>query len=448
MAPHKLMSTAVVPVLLAWLTASPASSASGWYPQTSPVTGALSDVDFVDANTGWICGAGGVILHTSNGGATWVQQASGTTSDLTALSFVSANLGFACGQYVVLRTTDGGANWQTVLLQGPPPSDPIAFSDVHALDAQNIWAVGHAMIMDYGAGGIAVVSTDGGSSWSYKGVSCSLPSCHTEMCRIFALSPQVAFVSGVEYYGYGDSFGHLWKTSDGGNTFVNVGNPLGAGEIQFLSPSVGYRIAGMVVGNIDRTTDGGASWTTTTVGDAAGTLHFVDANRGWVVGYGGPGCTPLCGIARTTDGGATWTPQASGTTQLLNAVDFVDPWVGAAVGSNGTILHTVTGGESGAEVAQTERDGGLRLLAPVPNPFSRTVQVGYAAPAGSPVTLGVFDVAGRLVRTLYRGSAEAGLECVVWDGSDASGRRAAPGMYFVRLTTLGEGCRQPLLLVR
>jgi photosystem II stability/assembly factor-like uncharacterized protein len=269
------------------------------------------------------------------------------------------------------------------------------------------------------------------------------------MQHVFVLSPQVVFVSGMEYYGGGENdLAHFWKTTDGGSTFADAGSVLGPGSIQFLDPSVGYRIAGGMVGNIDRTTNGGASWTTTTIGDAAGTMHFVDANSGWVVGYGGPGCTPLCGIARTTDGGATWTPQASGTTQLLNAVDFVDPWVGAAVGSNGTILHTVTGGESGAEVAQTERDGGLRLLAPVPNPFSRTVQVGYAAPAGSPVTLGVFDVAGRLVRTLYRGSAEAGLECVVWDGSDANGRRAAPGMYFVRLTTLGEGCRQPLLLVR
>jgi photosystem II stability/assembly factor-like uncharacterized protein len=50
-------------------------------------------------------------------------------------------------------------------------------------------------------------------------------------------------------------------------------------------------------------------------------------------------------IVRTTDGGATWTPQASGTTNILHGVSFVDANTGTAVGDSGTILRTDTGGE-------------------------------------------------------------------------------------------------------
>jgi photosystem II stability/assembly factor-like uncharacterized protein len=47
----------------------------------------------------------------------------------------------------------------------------------------------------------------------------------------------------------------------------------------------------------------------------------------------------------TTDGGATpWTTQAVSSLYPLNAVWFVDGMRGWAVGNNGSIVHTVTGG--------------------------------------------------------------------------------------------------------
>lgn len=58
---------------------------------------------------------------------------------------------------------------------------------------------------------------------------------------------------------------------------------------------------------------------------------------GWAVGTAGT-------IVNTTDGGATWTTQASGTTQRLFGVTFIDPMNGWAVGDNETIIHTTNGG--------------------------------------------------------------------------------------------------------
>jgi flagellar hook assembly protein FlgD len=47
--------------------------------------------------------------------------------------------------------------------------------------------------------------------------------------------------------------------------------------------------------------------------------------------------------------------------------------------------------------------------------------------------LRVYDVSGRLVRTLVDGRVEAGRHEVAWDGRDQGGRRTASGVYFYRL---------------
>ena len=47
----------------------------------------------------------------------------------------------------------------------------------------------------------------------------------------------------------------------------------------------------------------------------------------------------------TTDGGVNWAPQTTSPAFMLNGVRFVDSLRGWAVGNNGTILHTVTGGQ-------------------------------------------------------------------------------------------------------
>jgi photosystem II stability/assembly factor-like uncharacterized protein len=74
-------------------------------------------------------------------------------------------------------------------------------------------------------------------------------------------------------------------------------------------------------------------------GNALLSVSFVDANTGTVVGTDGT-------ILRTIDGGNTWTPQASGTTNDLRAVSFADANHGTAVGDLGTILRTTDGGDT------------------------------------------------------------------------------------------------------
>lgn len=108
-----------------------------WRSQSIPVsTGDLEAVTFVDANTGWLVGDNGVILHTINGGAVWSQQESGVTSSLDAVQFVSPTTGWIVSP--ILHTTDGGETWTS---QTTEPGCS-GFFDLHFVDIDHGWAVG------------------------------------------------------------------------------------------------------------------------------------------------------------------------------------------------------------------------------------------------------------------------------------------------------------------
>jgi endonuclease I len=76
----------------------------------------------------------------------------------------------------------------------------------------------------------------------------------------------------------------------------------------------------------------------------------------------------------------------------------------------------------------------FRLHQNVPNPFRPTTTIRFDLPARAAVTLRIYDVAGRLVRSLVVGSPmDAGRHEAVWNGRSESGRAVGAGLYFCRL---------------
>ncbi|MGD9549172.1 MAG: FlgD immunoglobulin-like domain containing protein, partial [Candidatus Krumholzibacteriia bacterium] len=102
----------------------------------------------------------------------------------------------------------------------------------------------------------------------------------------------------------------------------------------------------------------------------------------------------------------------------------------------------VTGWEDESEERPSPPES---FLAPVlhdavPNPFNPTTTVAFDLPAPETVSLLVFDVKGRLVRTLLdRQTFSQGRHEVRWDGRDQAGGQAASGTYFFRLEAGGRG---------
>jgi hypothetical protein len=68
-------------------------------------------------------------------------------------------------------------------------------------------------------------------------------------------------------------------------------------------------------------------------------------------------------------------------------------------------------------------------LGVVPNPFNPSTEIRYTLPARGHVKLALYDVRGRLVRTLVDGHMEAGPHAVEWLGRDNAGRQQASGVY-------------------
>jgi hypothetical protein len=71
-------------------------------------------------------------------------------------------------------------------------------------------------------------------------------------------------------------------------------------------------------------------------------------------------------------------------------------------------------------------------LAIAPNPFTGPARMTLTTVAPGRVTIGVYDVAGRLVRRIASADLAGGLHRFEWDGRDEAGRSAPPGVYFAR----------------
>jgi hypothetical protein len=117
----------------------------------------------------------------------------------------------------------------------------------------------------------------------------------------------------------------------------------------------------------------------------------------------------------------------SGRTNLLT-----NPVAAPALGENAPLL-------GGARIA---------LAAAQPNPAPRATRLSFALSEAAVVDVAIYDVRGARVRSLAAGPHAAGGHVAEWDGKDAAGRAASPGIYFVQLSALGERAARKVQLVR
>ncbi len=128
---------------------------------------------FVDSNNGWAYYGSGMngseppfkILCTTNGGTDWTEQfTDNILGGYNDLYFSDADHGWIVGDNgKVIKTTDGGANWNYVTNSGINPGERC--KDVFFLDANTGWISskdisGHAFLQH---------TTDGGASWTTHG---------------------------------------------------------------------------------------------------------------------------------------------------------------------------------------------------------------------------------------------------------------------------------------
>lgn len=70
-----------------------------------------------------------------------------------------------------------------------------------------------------------------------------------------------------------------------------------------------------------------------------------------------------------------------------------------------------------------------------PNPFNPTTTIGFSIPYSMDIVLNVYDISGRLVKTLVDETKYAGFHSCVWDGKDQNGNSVSNGLYIYKLTS-------------
>ena len=83
-----------------------------------------------------------------------------------------------------------------------------------------------------------------------------------------------------------------------------------------------------------------------------------------------------------------------------------------------------------------------------PNPFNPSTTLTYRVGAIERVTITVYSVLGRKVRTLVDSPQSPGVYKTIWDGRDASGRELASGVYFVRMSSASFTQARKIALIR
>jgi hypothetical protein len=92
---------------------------------------------------------------------------------------------------------------------------------------------------------------------------------------------------------------------------------------------------------------------------------------------------------------------------------------------------------------------GFRLGQNAPNPFNPSTTIYYDVPdGGGTVTMSIYDVSGRLVRTLIDGYRPGGAGSVVWNGLNDHGQPLASGIYFYRMSAPGFIEMKKMVLLR
>ncbi len=115
------------------------------------------------------------------------------------------------------------------------------------------------------------------------------------------------------------------------------------------------------------------------------------------------------------------------------------------------IFHTGTLQVSVA--TDVDDDGSLlprefALMQNYPNPFNPTTVISFALPRSSDVRIDLYDITGRLVRTLADETMTAGNHTVTFDGRSSSGNQLATGVYFYRMQANGFVATKKMLLMK
>ncbi len=376
---------------------------AGWFTQNSGDTNTLRSIFFVNPNTGWAVGYYGTVLKTTNSGMNWNSQTiSYPPSALLEVYFINNNTGWIVGGYieylytdrVILKTTDGGQNWSSLLFDNGAPLHSVFFIN---------------SLVGWVGGGISGIlkTTNGGTNFFVQPINTD------KITTIYFADINT---------GYAGSQPHVFKTTNSGNNWQEVGN-FSVSKIHFFNSMTGITVG---YGRVMKTTNGGLNWVELIHDYAFRTgVSFSDFSYGTIVELNR-------NVRRTTNGGNNWSYQYITTYEPWDVM-FLNQNTGWICGASGLILKTTTGGEpTNIRPISSKTPGIFSLFQNYPNPFNPKTKIKIQIAKQGEANLIVYDALGRKVETLINKQLQPGTYEVEWDGSNYTS-----GVYFYRIEAVG-----------
>jgi photosystem II stability/assembly factor-like uncharacterized protein len=393
----------------------------GWELQINPnLNGTtIQDVTFTDSLTGYLAtglnNQLGYIFKTTNGGVNWVIKKSNVYY-FQRIIFCGKDIGYCNSYDTLFKTTNAGENWFSI------PFPFLTFADdMCALNKDTLWFVMSGMF-----GGI-FRSTNGGYNWINQYITAShYPD------KIYMVNKNLGFI-GRGYYGY------TGRTTNGGFNWTLTSPDTSFYDMHFVDSLTGWRTGGA---NIKKTTDGGLTWQWQRLPQLnyANILsRFSLINYDTIYGVGGIYSYPFVDrglVYKTINGGVNWGYQIPDTGYSIyqyRFISFANEIKGWAFPLAYKNIFTTTGGDS-TIYTSIRKDGNqiaedFILYQNFPNPFNQSTVISFQTSISGNVTLKLYDITGKEIRTLMNERKTSGSYNVRFDAGGLSS-----GVYFYKLS--------------
>ena len=282
----------------------------------------------------------GKLFKTSTSGAVWDTIALGVTNTIYNIKFINSTTGYLCGSSALFRyTTNGGVNWSGLNL----PTTASLYSI--AVSGTDVYVSGYTSATQD-----MFKTTDNGTTWStisFAGAA-----------SITGFNTYSMDKSGNNFILVG-TYGEIIRTTNLGANWTSLVYRRSVANLTDIYANNGGRVIAVGVNNgspdvIMYSPDAGNTWNTAnyTATDYINTISMLNSTTGYISGRWGR-------FAKTTDAGATWDTSKSANPTLApyfcNGVDFINENTGwivggtPGIGGNTKIWKTTDAGSNWTE---------------------------------------------------------------------------------------------------
>ena len=410
---------------------------SGWYQQWFPnLNGStIKDITFLDSLTGFAVtttnsSVQAYILKTTNGGDNWniiyTYVPPSVNSGFTRIQFPNnSNTGYTATNYFdFFKTTDGGLNWTYYSNQ------PTGAEDFCAINEDTLFYV-----YSGGFGGGVYRSIDGGINWTriWTNGTSGNPD------KIYMYDKNIGFTCNVA------SISKFRKTTDGGFNWFDINLTDAFLDIKLEDSLIGWKGSN----SIQKTTDGGLTWFLQTPPNVSSfiirSISVINKDTIWMGGtaYISVGGNYYGVLIKTTNGGTSWgyqIPNLAIVSRRYKNVNFINANNGWAYVDQGGVndgIHTKVGGNDTTIYTSINNTSieitDFRLFQNYPNPFNTRTVVSCQLSVVSNVSIKVYDVQGHELQTLVQGKLNSGVYEYIFNGNNLSS-----GIYFYSMIIDGK----------